>query len=212
MLRLLPRFVAVAVMAVLVSSCGSGTATNADTLRGAVVTPPRSVGEISLPDASDGGKPFVTRAAKGHLLLVYFGYTSCPDICPTTLADIRKALADQVMASHKGKVDLAFVTIDPVRDDGDLVTRYVQGFIPGSHALWTDSPDALAKAAEAFGTTYSVVDPGHNQPVQVGHSAITHGVDDRGFIVAQWPFGVPAVDFAHDFAMILDGEPLQAKQ
>ena len=57
-----------------------------------------------------------------------------------------------------------------------------------------------------------MVNPGHNLPREVGHSAITYGVDDKGNLVAQWTFGMPAADFAHDFAMILDGAELRAKQ
>ena len=125
--------------------------------RGAVITPPRSVSQVVLPDAADGNRPFTFRAEKGHLLLVYFGYTDCPDICPTTLSDIRKALRDPAMAGHAGKIDLAMVTIDPEVDSGKLLTRFLDSFHPGAHALRTDDPDALATAAKAFGATYSVV-------------------------------------------------------
>lgn len=205
------RLVALAALAFLAASCGSGGAGNADAFRGAVITPPRSVAQVVLPDAAHGNRPFTTRAAKGHLLLVYFGYTNCPDICPTTLSDIRKALRDPAMAGHAGKIDLAMVTIDPEMDSGKLLTSFVGSFHPGAHALRTDDPATLAAAAKAFGATYSVVDPGHNLPREVGHSAITYGVDDEGKLVAQWTFGTRPDDFAHDFAMILDGADLRAE-
>lgn len=203
------RVIALVAIAFLASSCGSEGAGNADAFRGAVFTPPKSVMHVTLPNASNGNKPFTTRAERGHLLLVYFGYTNCPDICPTSMADIRKSLKDPAMAEHQDKVDLAMVTVDPKRDTGDLLKGYVNSFHPGAEALRTDDPDKLAAAAKAFGASYSVIDPGHNLPMEVGHSAVTYGVDDRGKLIAQWAFGTPAVDLAHDFAMILEGVPLR---
>lgn len=209
-MKRLAWFVAFMAFAFLASSCGSGGGGSATEFRGAVISPPRSVLNITLPDASNQDKPFTTKADKGHLLLVYFGYTNCPDICPTTMADIRKALARPEMADHRGKVDLAMVTVDPGRDTGSLLAGYVGSFHKGAHALRTDNPDLLAAAAKTFGASYSVVDPGHNQPIEVGHSAITYGVNDRGLMVAQWAFGTPPEDLAHDFAIILDDKPLDA--
>lgn len=204
------RAVAIACLVLVstVSACSSGSTGRHDAFRGAVIDPPRSVLGTAIPDAANGDRPFSFRAAPGHLLLVYFGYTNCPDICPTTLSDIRRSLTLPELASHRSDVDLAMVTVDPERDTGPLLTRYLESFHRGAHALRTENPDVLATIAKTFGATYSVVDPGHNLPREVGHSALTYGVDDRGKLVAQWAFGTPSADFAHDFAMILEGRPL----
>ncbi len=204
----LVAIVAIAAIALLVSSCGSGKARSDDQFRGATVSPPRAVGTVTLPDASNQNEPFAMRAEKGHLLLVYFGYTNCPDICPTTLSDIRKALEDPAMASHLGKVDLAMVTVDPEHDTGVNLARYLESFHKGSHALRTEDQDTLKATADAFGATYSVTELGHGQPPEVGHSAITYGVDEQGRILANWAFGTTPEDLAHDFAMILDGKTI----
>ena len=75
-------------LAVFTVACGSGTRE----LSGFVRTPPPDVSGAVLPDVSYGGDTFAMSATEDGVLIVYFGFTSCPDVCPTTLADLRKAL------------------------------------------------------------------------------------------------------------------------
>ncbi|MDV7390488.1 SCO family protein, partial [Arthrospira platensis SPKY1] len=73
------------------------------------------VGDLTLPDVGNGGEEFAIRAEPGEILAVYFGYTNCPDFCPTTLSDLRLATRriDPALAE---RVDLAMITVDPDRD------------------------------------------------------------------------------------------------
>ncbi len=67
----------------------------------------------------------------------------------------------------------------------------------------------VSATVKRFAVAEALVDPGHHLPIEMRHSAVTYGVNDRGKLVAQWTFGAPAVDLAHDSAMILRGVPLR---
>lgn len=166
--------------------------------------PPPDVGAVSLPDASNGGTPFTMKASPGRLLLVYFGYTTCPDVCPTTLADIKRALGQ--LGSAADRIDLAMVTIDPRRDTGELLTTFVQAFVPGSHALRSDDEPTLRAAAAPFGVDYDVT-VNADGSVDVGHTSFIYAVDASGHVPMQWSFGTKAPQLASDFQALLGRTP-----
>lgn len=171
---------------------------------GMVRTPAPDVSEVVLPDVTNGGE-LAFRAEPGGLLIAYWGYTACPDICPTTMADLRKALRglDDLAES----VDVAMVTVDPDRDTPEVLTAYVQTFVPEGVAVRTEDADALAAAAEAFGVTYEVTlqDDGW---VDVGHTAFLYAIDDDGRIRLTWPFGTDADNIESDMKALLEGRVL----
>ena len=161
-----------------------------------------TVGHIELPDVSNDDRAFRFRPESDRVLVVYFGYTSCPDVCPTTMADLRTALSD--MESGADKVDVAMVTVDPDHDTSTTLQEYVQFFIPGAHAIRTDDADLLRTAADAFGVSYSVTELDSGE-VTVGHSPYLYAVDDSGSIRAVWPFGAQPQTIAEDLTAILAG-------
>lgn len=197
-----PRlFTALAIaIALVVAACGSDTAPR--TLSGYVLEPKPAVGGYTLPDASQGGAEFAFTAGEGRLLIVYFGYLSCPDICPTTLAEVRKALA--LLGDDSARVDLAMVTVDPARDTPELVTKYVQSFVAGAHGLRTDDDAVLRDVADAFGASYDVVTNADGS-IDVSHSTATYVVDSNGEVVLAWPFGLKAQPMADDLSILFDG-------
>ncbi len=180
-------------------SCG-GDAPAARELVGYRNVPGQSVGSISLPDASNGGEEMAFSAAPGELLIAYFGYTSCPDVCPTTLSDLRSALRD--LGADADRVDLAMVTVDPDRDTAEVLTGYVQSFVAGAHALRTDDAASLRAAADAFGASYEVA-TAEDGIVKVAHSAAMYVVDSSGTVTLTWPFGVKADDLRLDLEALL---------
>ena len=191
--------VCAAVLCVVTVACGDD-APAARELVGYRNVPGQAVGSISLPDVSNGGREMALRAAPGELLVTYFGFTSCPDVCPTTLADLRRALRD--LGDDASKVDLAMVTVDPERDTAEVLTGYVQSFVPGAHALRTDDPAELRAAADAFGATYSVTAADDGR-VDVTHSPAMYVVDPSGTVTLTWPFGVDADDLRLDLEALL---------
>lgn len=160
-----------------------------------------NVAEVSLPDASNGGDQFNMIGPEGGALVVYFGYTACPDVCPTTMADLRTALAD--LGDTADHVSVAMATIDPDRDTDEVLTDYVQFFVPSAHALRTADAATLKKAADAFGVSYSVT-PLADGRVEVGHSPFMYAVDDSGEIRAVWAFGTEPELMVKDISKIVD--------
>lgn len=169
-------------------------------LAGFVRDPAPSVAGEALPDVSADGTIFPFRAESGGILVVYFGYTSCPDICPTTLADLRIALSE--IGDDAEHVTFAMATIDPTRDTDEVITGYVQGFIPSGHALRTEDDGVLSAAVAAFGGRYSV-DPDVEGEYVVTHTGSLYAVDDEGTLIVTWPFGVTSDDLASDLEFLV---------
>ncbi|MGE0727689.1 MAG: SCO family protein [Acidimicrobiia bacterium] len=206
MIRRRLRAAASAALLMTVAACGGGS--NAATrLEGAVAEPPLFVGDQQLPEG-ENGEPFTFRAPEGELLAVYFGYTQCPDLCPTTMADIKAALA--LLPDGADRVSVAMVTVDPERDNAKILTAYLGHFFgEASHPLRTTDSEQLKSVEKAFLATSNVQKT--RDEVIVEHTATTSIVDDSGTVVVQWPFGTTAESMAHDFEILLDREPASAK-
>ncbi|MEQ8716494.1 MAG: SCO family protein [Acidimicrobiales bacterium] len=183
------------------SAADSPTTADTGGLTGFVRTPAPVVGELSLPDVTARAAPFPFRADEDGLLLVYFGYTSCPDVCPTTLADIRYALS-LLDASLAERVEVAMATIDPDRDTDRVITDYLRSFIPDAHPLRTTDEAALRAAADGFGADYQVATTADGA-VEVLHTGSLYAVDDEGRLVVTWPFGTRGADLATDMETLL---------
>ena len=176
---------------------------------GIVRTPSPKVGGLSLPNASDDGKPLTFMAQPGHVLLVFFGYTHCPDVCPTTLADLR-AVTRRLPAADRDRVDVAFVTVDPARDTAAVINPYLHSFFPDGSALRTDDAAELKRVADGFSAAYSVEESADGG-IDVTHTGFLTAVDPDGRIIVQWPFGTPQAAVEHDLELILAaiGGPIQ---
>jgi len=200
---------AVVALAVPVAACGG---TEDYEVGGWVREPLPAVDAVALPDVGNGDAPFEFRAPPGELLLVYFGFTFCPDVCPTTLSDLQAALGE--LGEDAERVEVAFVTVDPGRDVGEQLTSYIGFFTDGrGHALRTEDPDLLAAAAEPFGVQYEVTTNDEGE-IEVGHTASLFVVDDRGRLLLTWPFGTAPEVLAADLAWLLeaaDGAAMEAR-
>lgn len=168
---------------------------------GIVRIPPPDVGAISLPDVTNG-VDFPFRAEADGLLVVYWGYTSCPDVCPMTMADLRGAVAG--LGADGDRIDVAMVTVDPVRDSPERLTAYVQAFFPEGIAVRTEGAGALRAAAEPFGVSYEVTgeDDGN---IEVAHTGFLYAVDDNGLVRLTWPFGTDSDHIQADLRSLLEG-------
>lgn len=192
------RMLAVAALLTLLSAACSPSTTQ---LAGFVRTPLPDVGGTSLPDVSAGGESFAMRAEPDGILLMYFGFTSCPDVCPATLADVRSALRD--LGEDAQRVALAMATVDPGRDTAENLSNYVQAFVENAHALRTEDDVALRKVATAFGADYEVI-VADDGSVEVGHTAHLYAVDADGLLQVTWPFGTASAEIASDLRTLLD--------
>ncbi len=198
--RFLAALLLIATLA-FTSACGDDDDAASGTLAGFVREPTPVVSQLSLPDVTNGGEPLTFQAPEGELLLVYFGYTSCPDVCPTTLSDIRTALAE-LDEEDATDIGLAMATVDPERDVDEVIGGYVQSFVPDASGLRTTDDAELRAAADAFGVEYSV-DTNDQGEVEVIHSGSLYVVDDQGQLVLTWPFGTPVDDLVNDLRILM---------
>jgi protein SCO1/2 len=185
-------------LVLILNACGDG---GPYVPAGLVRTPAPDVGSLSLPDSTAGGAEFAFRGPPDGLLVLYFGYTGCPDICPTTLADLRSAL--RRIGDRADRVEVAMATIDPNRDTDEVMASYIAAFFPDGHGLRTDDPDRLAAVAAPLGVTYAVSTNGDGY-VEVIHSAFLYAIDDEGLLRLMWPFGTEPEDIARDVKALLE--------
>ena len=164
-------------------------------LAGIVRDPAPVVDATTLPSLTAPGTDLVFRAEPGGFQSVYFGYTNCPDVCPTTMADwavTMRRLPEDVAA----QVSTVMVTVDPDRDN-ELLPGYVESFVADAVAAGTTDADRLAAAAEPFGVSYDVTTNGEGD-IEVSHSGFLYLVDDQGRLVVTWPFGTSSSEMAAD--------------
>jgi protein SCO1/2 len=177
-----------------IAACGGGE----HDFAGYRVEPVPELSDVTLPDLTAGGTEFAMTADPGKLLVVYFGYTNCPDFCPTTMSDLKFA---RQRLDEPDDVQVAMVTIDPERDLG-VLADYVTSFAPDGHALGTDDFDALDRAAAAFGVSYQV-GPAPDGSIEVSHTTSLYAVDGDGRLVMTWPFGVEVDALSADLGELL---------
>jgi protein SCO1 len=186
---------------VLVACGGSSDGGSGDTLSGAVIDPAPQVDLVSLPSLSNPGTDIDFRARPSGVQVVYFGFTNCPDVCPTTLADLTIALR-KLDPSDADLVDVVMVTVDPERDL-EVLDTYVTSFIEDAVAAGTLDIEQTAAAGMPFGASWEVrtLDDG---TVEVDHSPFLYAVDDAGRLVLTWQFGATSDDMSNDLSLLLN--------
>ncbi len=197
--------------ALVLAACGgsSDSESSAETsdepvLSGVVREPAPVVDGTALPSLTDPGTAVEFRAQPGGIEVVYFGFTNCPDVCPTTMSDLRAAL-NRIERDDPGRTDLVdtlVVTVDPARDL-EVLPQYATSFVSDAVAAGTMDEELLLAAAEPFGVSYDVrtLDDG---TVEVDHSPFLYAVDDEGHLVLTWQFGAQPSDIANDLTILLD--------
>ncbi len=141
----------------------------------------RDAPQIDLTDA--GGQPFALSSLHGQMVLVFFGYTHCPDVCPETVGMLGVA-----MKSFGPGVRAVFVTVDPERDTPAWLTEYGRYLPPGFTTL-TGSADEIRATANAWGVRYARVDTGVVDGYSMSHTADVYLVDANGRLRADFPYG-----------------------
>jgi protein SCO1/2 len=154
--------------------------------------------EIALTDHT--GKPRTLADFRGKAVVVFFGYTQCPDVCPTTLA----ALADAMkkLGTDADRVQVLFVTIDPERDTAELLSRYVPAFDPRFLGLRGEA-DATARTAKEFKVLYQKQPGKAAGSYSMDHSAGTFIFDPQGRLRLYVGNAQGPDVFAHDLRELL---------
>lgn len=144
---------------------------------------PQVGGEFTLTDFN--GNPFGSNELKGKPSLIYFGFTFCPDICPTALQKLTSVLDD--LAKLRLEITPVFITVDPKRDTGALLKQYLGHFHPKFIGL-TGSDIEIKKVADEFKVFYEIIpgsDTGHNDYL-LDHSSLVYIMDKNGEYVGHF--------------------------
>lgn len=147
------------------------------------------------------GRPRRLADFRGKVVVLFFGYTHCPDVCPTTLSDMAQAL-QRLPPEQAQRVQVLFVTVDPERDTPTLLKGFVTHFHPSFLGLH-GSPEAVAAAAREFRVTYRRhTEPGATDYL-IDHTAGSYVLDGRGRLRLYLPYAHPPEDIAHDLAQLM---------
>lgn len=140
--------------------------------RDTAYNPPRPAPRLRLTDQD--GRAFELASLRGSPVFVYFGYTHCPDVCPTTLADLRAGIKEAGVDAT-----VVFVTVDPARDDAAAMKQYVDYYQSGFTGL-TGSAEEIAEAAKAWGVSYRQLPSDSASGYAMAHSTDAYLVDADG--------------------------------
>jgi protein SCO1/2 len=171
-----------------------------DTFRGTLYDPALPAPEISL--VRDNGSSFQLSELRGNAVLLFFGYTSCPDVCPTTLSELRAV--DESLGTNASKVKVVFVTVDPERDTPEVIQKYVSIFNPAFIGL-SGSQDELEPIWKDYGV-YREVDKSSSTATGylVTHSARLYVIDSDGNLRLSYSYGTPTDDIVHDLKILFE--------
>lgn len=168
-------------------------------LHGAVIDPPKPMPDFTLQSANG---PVQLSASRGKLVLLFFGYTSCPDICPVTLANLRQALAD-LGEAKASQVQVIYVSVDWKRDQPAKVSAYASGFRPDFLGL-TGSQAEIDSVTRDFGIYYKLNEPDPATGFYtVDHSASTLILDRQGNLIMTWPYGLTPSELLDDLKVLV---------
>jgi protein SCO1/2 len=164
---------------------------------GTVIQSPEPSPDFTLDSASG---PVSLSDFKGKVVVLYFGYTFCPDVCPTTLSDLAQAM--QILGTKASDVQVVMVTVDPERDTADRLASYVQSFDPAFLGLTGSSQD-VATAAALYGVYYSKHEGTVATGYLVDHTASVMILNRDGRLKLVLPFGTEPPAIASDLAHVL---------
>ena len=138
---------------------------------------------------------------RGKVVVIFFGFAQCPDVCPTTLSEL--AAVARELGKDADRMQVLFVTVDPERDTPEVLRQYVPSFDPRFLGLYGDA-EATARAAKAFKIFYQKQPLKHSTTYSVDHSAGAYILDREGRLRLYARYGAGAALLLHDIRILLD--------
>ena len=182
------------VLTLALAACGPAT----PKFEGSDVTGAAMGRDFKLLDPT--GKPRTLADFRGKVVVVFFGYTQCPDACPTTLSELNEVM--RRIGADADRVQVLFVTVDPERDTPDLLSRYVPAFNPSFIGLYGDAA-ATAEVAKEFKVLYQKQPGSAPGSYSVDHSAGTFIFDPQGRLRVYESYGQAPDVYVHDIRTLL---------
>lgn len=167
-------------------------------LHGVMIDPPREIASFAFTLPSGGA--LNTAPEPGRPMVLFFGYTHCPDVCPTTLADWKRAA--QKLGKDAARVRFVFVTVDPERDTPAVADRYAKQFDARFVGVSGDAT-TTARMLKEFGVAAAREPAADSTNYFVSHSGSAFLVDAKGRLVAMYPFGIGWEALAADLRAVL---------
>ena len=146
------------------------------------------------------GKPRTQADFLGKIVVVFFGFAQCPDVCPTTMAEL--AEVKKLLGKDGDKLQVVFITVDPDRDTAPVLKAYMENFDPGFIAL-RGSPEELAATAKHFKIYYKKVEGKTPGSYTMDHSAGSYVLDTQGRVRLFTRYGSGAAALAQDVKLLL---------
>ncbi len=168
------------------------------TYHGTVIQSPDPAKSFTL--SGPDGNPVSLQDFRGQAVMLYFGYTFCPDVCPATLVEL--ARAKQLLGKDSENLQVIMVTVDPQRDTPENLEKYVTHFDPSFLGL-TGSEDEIAAAATPFGIYYEKQEGSAASGYLMDHTASVVVLDPQGHLRLIYPFGTPGDEIAEDIEHLL---------
>lgn len=169
-----------------------------DTFRGTLYDPPLPAPGIEL--ARENGDIFRLSEMQGNIVLLFFGYTSCPDVCPTTLSELR--IVNEELGNNSNRVKVVFVTVDPERDTPKKTQAYVSIFNPSFYGL-SGSMDELESVWSGYGVFREVDAVASSASgYLVTHTARVYLIDQAGNLRLSYSNGTPTEDIVNDLKIL----------
>ena len=169
-----------------------------DELHGSEITSEVQAPAVNLMSAD--GSEFQMSALKGKVALLFFGFTSCMDVCPTTLADFKRVKAD--LGEKADQIAFIFITVDPQRDTPESAQAYAAGFDPQFIGL-SGSEAELEPVWKGYGVYRKITESGSAAGYQVDHSSRVYLVDTANRLRVTYPYGTPVEDLTADIRFLL---------
>jgi|SRR5580704_8694800 protein SCO1/2 len=166
-------------------------------LKAGVFNPPREAPDFSI-RGSDGAA-LTLKHYRGKVVVLGFGYTSCPNVCPVTLAVL--AQAHRKLGPLGSQVQVLYLTVDPERDNAERLKQYLAAFDP-TFVGGTGTAAQMAAVRSSYGVTAEK--HGTGSDYAVAHSSFVYLITRDGKLQALMPFGHKADDYVHDISMLLN--------
>ncbi|MCA0328191.1 MAG: SCO family protein [Proteobacteria bacterium] len=193
----------IAALAVLAPTTAVLTACTPDKpqFRGIDVTGADYAKDFQLTDFN--GQPRRLADFKGKVVVMFFGYTQCPDVCPTTMTEL--AQVKQKLGADGDKLQALFVSVDPERDTPEVLKAYMASFDPSFLGLYAGSPEQLAALAKDFKVYYKKVDGKSPGSYTMDHTAASYLYDPQGRLRLFSRYGTPVEALTDDVRLLLKG-------
>ncbi len=168
---------------------------------GTVFPQPRIIEQFALQNAPDG-TPFTNEQLKGHWSMMFFGFTHCASLCPTTLTTLNRFYQNLEAANFKDLPQVIFISIDPERDDLNRVGTFVTSFNKNFHGA-TGTEEKLDKLTDELNILFTKVNPNKEEDYQIDHSGTVLLFDPQGHLAGLFSPPIEANDLTEDYQAIV---------